>query len=451
MAFRRFAILAALRVVLLALVLAAAAYVLFETDWRITAILLALTAVGLTWELYRYVTKTNRDLSNFLESIKHHDFTANFSSGGRGHSYESLKDGFNGIIQEFRKLEAEKESHYHYLQTVIEHIRVALICFDGNGEIVLMNEAAQQLLAKPYLKRIGALEKVDEQLMATIRALGPGEKELIKLLVRGELRQVAIQATEFTLMERSYKLLSLQDIRAELDGHELEAWQKLIRVLTHEIMNSITPVSTLSGVLAGMLRDAEGQPRQPESLNAEDIEDLNHGLSTIESRTRGLLRFVQAYRSLLAIPTPAFREVVVQEILVRLRTLLKSDLQARGIRLEMDFTGEPITITADAELLEQVLINLIKNAMEALKEKEGAVIELAVFRLKETKTHIEVRDNGPGIDPEYAEQIFVPFFTTKKDGTGIGLSLSRQIMQLHRGSISFRTAPGEGTVFILEF
>lgn len=451
MAFRRFQIWVTLRVIAIAAVVALAAYTFFETDWRITTILLPALVIAQTIELLRYVSKTNRDLTNFLESIRHHDFTANFSSGARGSSYESLKDSFNGIIQEFRKLEAEKESHYHYLQTVIEHIRVALICFDSNDEVVLMNNAAQELLAKPYIKRIGALEKVDDQLMATIRSLAPGEKELIKLLVRGELRQVAIQATEFRLIGKDYTLLSLQDIRSELDTHELEAWQKLIRVLTHEIMNSITPVSTLSGVLASLLKDPEGLPRPPASLTTEDLDDLSTGLSTIESRTRGLMRFVQAYRSLLSIPTPAFQEVVVQEILLRLRTLLKTDLAARNIRLEMDFTGEPITLTADPELLEQVLINLIKNAMEALREQSNGVIELAVFRPKENKVVIEVRDNGPGIDQEFTEQVFVPFFTTKKDGTGIGLSLSRQIMQIHKGSITFRTAPGQGTVFMLEF
>jgi two-component system nitrogen regulation sensor histidine kinase NtrY len=440
----------ALRVVVLSGLIMLAAFTFFATQWVVTPILLMGLALLMTWELLRYVNKTNRDLSNFLDSIRHHDFTANFSSGARGKTFEDLKDSFNGIIHEFRKLEAEKESHHHYLQTVIEHISVALICFVGNDEVVLMNNAAKELLSKPYIKRIGALEKVDEQFMATVAKIKVGERELVKLLIRGEIHQIAIQAAEFRLMEKDYKLLSFQDIRSELDVREVEAWQKLIRVLTHEIMNSITPVSTLSGVLAGMV-GKDGQPRLPGDLSAEDISDLNEGLQTIESRTKGLMRFIQAYRSLLKVPKPEFKEVVVQEVLVRMRSLFKSELANGGIRLEMDIPKTPLIITADPELLEQVLINLIKNAMEALKGQEGALIELVAFQPKENKVVVEVRDNGQGIEDEFLDQVFVPFFTTKHEGSGIGLSLSRQIMQLHKGNISFRTVCCQGTVFVLEF
>lgn len=451
MAYNRFTWHVVTRVLLLFILLSAEAYILIKTDWLASAIVVGMLALLLTADLIRYVNKTNRDLAVFLQSIRHHDFTASFSSGKRGHSFEALKDAFNGIVQEFRTLEAEKESHYHYLQTVIENIGVALICFEASGDVMLMNQAAKGLLAKPYIKRIGALEKVDENLMATIRNLQSGERELIKLLIQDELRQVAIQATEFKLMERSYKLLSLQDIRSELDGREVDAWQKLIRVLTHEIMNSITPVSTLAGVLGGLVRDPEGALHPATEITAEDLEDLSTGLASIESRSRGLLKFVRAYRSLLKVPKPIFREVAVQDMLLRIKTLLQSDLAARGIHIALEVPRSELLIQADSELIEQVLINLIKNAMEALQGQENGRISIVAALRKEHEVIIQIQDNGPGIEDEFADQIFVPFFTTKNEGSGIGLSLSRQIMRLHKGGITMQTALGEGTVFTLEF
>jgi nitrogen fixation/metabolism regulation signal transduction histidine kinase len=451
MVFKRFALLVTLRVLVLFGLLCLESWVILEAQWIATSITLGIIIVLSTADLIRYVSKTNRDLSNFLESIRHHDFTAGFSSGDRGGSFEALKDSFNGIIHEFRRLEAEKESHYHYLQTVIEHIGVALICFESGGEVMLMNKAAKVLLAKPYMKKIGALEKVDEKLLSLIHKLNSGESELIKLLVQGELRQVAIQATEFKLMDVSYKLLSLQDIRSELDNREVEAWQKLIRVLTHEIMNSVTPVSTLSGVLVSILQDENKQLLRPENLSMEDVEDLQAGLSSIESRSRGMLKFVSAYRSLLKIPKPVFREVAVADMLQRIKTLLQADLAARNIQINLLPSREELLIQADSELVEQVLINLIKNAMEALVGEENALIEISSARRKEHEVVIQIRDNGPGIEDEFVDQIFIPFFTSKKEGSGIGLSLSRQIMHLHKGSITMQTAWGEGTVFTLIF
>ncbi|HHG85787.1 MAG TPA: ATP-binding protein, partial [Bacteroidetes bacterium] len=410
MAYKRFTWHVVFRVVLLFGFLSTLSYVLLATDWVATAIVVGIACILVTTDLIRYVNKTNRDLAAFLQSIQHHDFTASFSSGNRGPSFDALKDAFNGIIREFRTLELEKESHYHYLQTVIEHIGVALICFDADGEVMLMNQAAKGLLAKPYIKRIGALEKVDENLMTTIRKLHSGERALIKLLIQDDLRQVAIQATEFKLMGVSYKLLSLQDIRSELDGREMEAWQKLIRVLTHEIMNSITPVSTLSGVLGSLVRDDSKELKAAKNITEEDLEDLSVGLAAIESRSRGLLKFVRAYRSLLKVPKPVFREVVVQDLLLRIKTLLQPDLEARGIQIELKVPRTELMIHADPDLIEQVLINLIKNAMEALAGQKAGCITIVAALRKEQETIVQVKDNGTGIEKEFVDQIFVPFF-----------------------------------------
>lgn len=451
MAFSRFRIQIVLRIILLSVVLCLEAYVILQTEWLVSAILLGLVAMLIGVEMTRYVEKTNRDLTSFLQSIRHHDFTASFSTSRRGPTYDDLQDAFNDIIREFRQLQAEKESHYQYLQTVIENIGVALICFNDQEEVILMNQAAKDLLAKPYIKKVNSLERVDEGLPDVFRRLESGEKELVKVVVKDELLQIAVAATEFKLMGNYYKLLSLQDIRSELDGREVDAWQKLIRVLTHEIMNSITPLSTLSGVLKEYVQDESGRPLAPTDIDQEAIEDISMGLDTIESRTRGLLKFVKAYRSLLKIPKPNFQDVVVQDILSRIAMLLKSQLAERNIQLKVRFPEEPLMIQADPELIEQILINLVKNAMEALANTSDAVIEMEAGRPRANRTLIRVRDNGSGIEEEYTDKIFVPFFTTKKEGTGIGLSLSRQIMRLHKGNITMQTALGEGTVFSLEF
>lgn len=451
MGFKRFTIQVVLRIMFLFVVLACTTYVIFQTDWYITGILCVLAIIALLSETIRYVIKTNRDLTVFIQSVRHHDFTANFSSGRRGPSFDGLKSAFNDIIGEFRMLEAEKESHYHYLQTVIEHIGVALICVDEEEEVTLMNKAAQKLLAKPYMKRLSALEWVDPEMLEIVRGLKSGEKELVKVVINDRLHQIAIRATEFVLMERSYKLLSLQDIRRELDEREVEAWQKLIRVLTHEIMNSITPMSTLSGVLKEYLEDETGNLLSPQQLDDEAIEDLSMGLASIESRTKGLLKFVTAYRSILKIPKPNFREVAVQDLISRIVVLLQTELKHRHVDLQLQLPDTPLIIKADPDLIEQVLINLIKNAMEALAGQEDGFIRVSVLRPQAQKVLIEIRDNGPGIEEEHISNVFVPFFTTKAEGSGIGLSLSRQIMRLHKGAITMRTAVGEGTLFVLEF
>lgn len=451
MVYKRFGFLLALRVVILFGFLAVEAYVVFQTDWMVSGIILGASSILIAWELMRFVNKTNRDLASFLQSIRHQDFTASFSSGKKGPSFEALKDSFNDIIRQFRQLQAEKESHYQYLQTVIEHIGVALICFDDSEEVVLMNDAAKDLLSKPYMKKIGAIGKVDENMLKVIRRLESGQKELIKVVVNGELLQIALHAAEFKLMDQYYKLLSLQDIRNELYWREVEAWQKLIRVLTHEIMNSVTPLTTLSGVLQDYLRDENGVLLKGEEIDEEAIDDLSQGLATIESRTEGMMRFVQAYRSILKIPKPDFQEVIVQDLLTRIGILLQSELQSRNVDLRFKFPEEALSIQADPGLIEQVLINLVKNAMEAIGDRPNGIIEVIAARPKATRTLIQVKDNGQGIDEEYVDKVFVPFFTTKKEGTGIGLSLSRQIMGLHRGSITMQTQQGLGTVFTLEF
>ncbi|MEL6671635.1 MAG: ATP-binding protein [Bacteroidota bacterium] len=442
-------------VVVRVLILAGAIFlymIVWEKDeWPMTRIFFTAGIVGLIVELIRYVERTNRDLEAFLLAIKHKDFTHTFTSGQQGRSFVALKDAFNQIITSYQDLRAEKESHYQYLQNVIEHVSVALICYTDEGQVELMNEAAQQLLDRPYMSNIQILDRVDPSLLQAVKEINTGDSKLVKARVNDDLLNLALQATEFKLQGKHYKLVSFTDIRSELDAKEVDTWQKLIRVLTHEIMNSVTPIISLTKVLSGLMTDEKGQRVEFSTIEADDADDILDSIKTIESRSKGLLHFVHAYRSLTKIQKPQFQKVATEDMAQRVRTLLKPELDKRDIKLSIQMAEPSPHIQADAELIEQVLINLVKNAMEALEGKGGGEITIGAQIQHDKRIHLFVRDNGPGIDLEYLDKVFIPFFTTKKKGSGIGLSLSRQIMRMHKGSIRFHSIPNEGTVFTLVF
>ena len=314
-----------------------------------------------------------------------------------------------------------------------------------------MNQAAQELLDRPYMSHIRVLSRVNPDLLISVREIKPGERRLVKTLAGSNLLQLSLQCTIFKLQETQYKLVSLQDIRSELDEREVETWQKLIQVLTHEIMNSVTPIISLSKIIRGLMAEEGNQVRDLAEIDPEDAQDMLDSIMTIESRSKGLLHFVHAYRSLTKIQQPRFAPIEPAQLLKRIRTLLGPELVKRNIELHTHQIEDEIVIQADQELIEQVLINLVKNAMEGLEGHPKGSIEFKVSRSQDQRPMIQVIDNGSGINPEYIDKIFIPFFTTKKRGSGIGLSLSRQIMRLHRGSISFHSNLGTGTVFSLVF
>ena len=450
MIFRRFRINVVIRVILLAAALFVFEFVWEQENWPMTKIFFGLAILGLVLELIRYVEKTNRDLQSFLLAIKHKDFTQSFTAEKRGKSFNDLKDAFNQIIKGYQDLRAEKESHYQYLQNVIEHVSVALICYGKDGQIMLMNQAAKDMLDRPYMSNVQIMERVSQPLLDAVEKIQSGERTLVKTVINDNLKHLSLQATEFKLQHNDYKLVSFQDIRNELDANEVETWQKLIRVLTHEIMNSVTPIISLTKVISMLMTNEKGNRVDLCEIDTEDADDMLDSIKTIESRSKGLLHFVHAYRSLTKIQKPNFREVRITEMLKRVQTLLKPELKKRNIEIIELISDPNLSIQADPELIEQVLINLVKNAMEAVTGQSNPRIEIGS---EITHDHIQifVRDNGPGINEEYLDKIFIPFFTTKKSGSGIGLSLSRQIMRMHRGRINFHTSAEDGTTFILAF
>lgn len=424
---------------------------LFHTPFITPTLLLGILLLALTLELIFYVEKSNREVTNFLQAIRQNDFSTTYTLSGTNPSHDALKHTFNEITEAFQRLRKEMEAQHQYLQTVVDHIGVALLSYNDRGEIELMNQAAIQLFGKPYLYSVHALAHLDPVLHETVIRMQHRDRELVKFRQGDQLLRLSVQVTEFKLQGWDYKLVSFQNIQAELDNHELDAWQKLIRVLTHEIMNSVTPIYSLSGVILQMLQPEEADSSPLAPLDEEDQADLLQSLRTIESRSRGLIHFVKAYRSLTQISPPDFREVQTVDLFERIATLLGPEMEKRGITfLPTQMTGTD-QLLCDPELIEQILINLIINAMDAVEGHREPNIQLTARRDETGRIRIEVEDNGCGIDAETLPNIFVPFYTTKKSGSGIGLSLSRQLMRLHRGSIQVKTWEGKGTRFTLVF
>jgi nitrogen fixation/metabolism regulation signal transduction histidine kinase len=449
--FKNFRLHIIFRILLIVALGYAMVYILTETHFWLVSFWIGLAIVILISELIHYIERSHRDLENFLLAIRQSDFSSLFPSLRNKGKDDGLKQAYHEILKVFQNLRSEKEFGHQYLQTVVEHVKVALICYDEKEEVQLMNEAAYGLFGKPYIKNIKALELTDKHLLETIRNLAAGRKELVKVNIQNITLHLSIQATAFKLGQKSYKLVSFQDIGSELEAQEIESWQKLIRVLTHEIMNSVIPIATLSSVINEMLQEKAAQNPSPAHQEDEEEIDIRNSLQTIENRSKGLVSFVRAYSSLTQTAKPVMREVRMEELLTRVYTLLRPTIDKKGIQFTMLLLQEDLGLTADPELLDQVLINLILNAVDALEGKLNPLIELMAGVNASGQTVIQVKDNGAGIDEQVLQNIFVPFFTTKKKGSGIGLSLSKQIMLLHKGNITVQSAKGEGTTFRLLF
>ena len=449
MVFRNFRLNVTIRVITLAGFIALEAWVLTSTTFFVTAALVAILIVAQVLFLIRFVEKTNVAVTRFFQSVKHGDFLSASSLRGQGESFDELHTAFASVTEEFRKARTLTEEHYQSLQTVIHHVGFGLISFRSDGEVSLMNTAARRILQAHQLANIKSLVAQDPGLVDTLFRLRSGDKALVKIDRGGEILQLAIHATEYRLGEHNYTLVSLQNIGSELEEKEMEAWQNLIRVLTHEIMNSITPISSLASTVNEMLN--AGSADNERELSAEAMDDIREAVGTIEKRSAGLLHFVDAYRNLTHIPHPAFRLCAIRELFSRVQTLMQSQLAGACVEFAISIEPEKLELSMDPDLIEQVLINLIRNAIQSMSGQSGKRLALSA-RVDETgRVWMEITDNGPGIPRDIQPRIFIPLFTTKEDGSGIGLSLSRQIMRLHGGTITCRSAEGQGTTFALRF
>ncbi len=443
MAFNRFTVQVAIRLILVAATMFAAVWSYFKTEIIMSPLGFGVLTIAQMVLLFYFINRTRDELLIFFKSFDNRDFNKAYNEFAWGQSKDELKVAFNNVLRTFKKLTLEREEQYQYLQMVNEHVSVGLISFRNDGRVDLMNSAAQNLLGIPPLGRIDQLENHDQALWKELSSLQPGDRVVLS---PGESKtKLAVVSRSFKLAEEDYTLISLQDISSELEEGEMDAWQKLIRVLTHEIMNSVTPVVSLTTAIKMIMQD-DGGTLKSDHFDKDELEDVFKSIVAIEKRGQGLLAFVQAYRDYTRPPVPEITKVNVFALINDTVQVIKSELGTVQLNISPSIP-EDAFVQADEKLISQVLINLIKNAAEAMEGQSDAKIDIN-FRQESERICLEIADNGPGIPEDIINEVFVPFFTTKKQGNGIGLSLSKQIMRAHKGDIRV-TAGTRGTTFEL--
>lgn len=447
MGSRRFEFNVTVRVALLALSSMLLGVLLVSTDYLATTFLVGVAILIQVGGLLRAVTTTNREISRFLTAIAHSDFSQSFSMRGLGSAFDELGASFTTVLDRFRAARADTERHADYLNALVEHVPVALAAVFPDGRVELLNNAARRLVG---YEDVNLRLAEGGTLADALRGLKAGDKTLLRTSGGNGPQQLTVVATQLTLGGEARLLVSMQNIGADLEATEVRAWQDLVRVLTHEMMNSLTPVSSLARTAQDALADLKGKVADTPDL-ADELDDAAQAISTVARRSDGLLRFVERYRQFTQVPQPQTQRLKLREMVDRMGVLMAPAMQERRIGFDAAVTPPGLEIVADPDLLDQVLINLLKNAVEAVGGQDGGAIRLSARLDEAGRAIVQVADNGPGIPPEIADKIFVPFFTTKREGSGVGLSLARQIMLAHGGSIAVETAPGAGTTFTLRF
>ena len=440
MVFKSFRTRVIIRLGLIILTISGLAFLINTGDKLISVLILSAILLFEVIELFRFIEQTNRRLSNFLESVRYSDFVSGFSAGNKlGKSFHELNDAFNEVMDAFRKARSEKEEHWQYLNTVVQHVETGVISFDEEGNIGIINNNAKKYFSDPGIRNINDIKDELSRFRDILMQIGIGDSRMFQL--RSNV-QLALRATEIRLKGVRYKLVAIQNIHTELQQKEIESWQNLTRVLRHEIMNSITPIASLTATMKEILIEDLDEKDGYFELKEDGMEDLQEGLATIESRSRSLINFIDAYREYTNIPEPKFRDLNLHELLDHIANLEKIEIRRRKIDFKCEVEPEDLKVYADEELLELVLINLVKNAIEAVQHSDKPRVSLSGERIQ-NRIVISVEDNGNGIEPEALERIFIPFYTTKDGGSGIGLALSRQIMLMHNGSIQVESKPGK--------
>ena len=383
------------------------------------------------------------------DEVEFDEITQTFKAPGTNPAVDKINQLLNDAVTKIKTARREQDSDLQFFKNVVQHIGIGLIAFRKDGGIQIVNSAAKRLLKLNRTQNINDLREVSEPLVEAVLKLKTGGRELVPMKLGDETFQLSVYAIELTLRGEELKLISITNIQSELEEKEMEAWQNLVRVLTHEIMNSVTPISSLAEMAE---QDLSAQIKSEVTiLKKEQLEDMHLSLQTISKRSNGLIKFVKEFRNLTHIPKPKLADVAVKPMLTDLALLHRVEASEKGVTITVDVKPEQLIIVADKSMIEQVVINLIKNAIQAFDEQPIKNIWLTGAIGDKGRPLISVKDNGGGIDPEALEKIFIPFFSTKKTGSGIGLSLSKQIMRQHEGRITVQSRLNEGTEFVLRF
>jgi two-component system nitrogen regulation sensor histidine kinase NtrY len=415
----------------------------------VTITLVLATALAQIVALVRFATRSSREVARFLDAISFDDTSQSFPGLLGDSAHSELGAAMTRVLTQLRVLRSEREEQARYLQTLIAHVPVALISADERGGVQLLNMAARRLFGTALAQK-AQFARHGEAFAVGMESIRPGSTAILRMERPSGTLQLKVAVTEWALGGIRYRLISLQNIESEMSAQEMVAWQTVIRVMAHEVMNSLTPVSSLAAtahdLVSGVIKQLPAEDPRTVALT-----DAAEALETVTRRSQGLLHFVQNHRRLTKHLVTQVEVAPVQRIFARLQRLLANDLAARDIHLTASVEPETLEIAADTELLDQALINLVRNAIEALRDAPAGRIALSAHRDPDGRVAIVVADNGPGIAPDQREKIFVPFFTTKRQGSGVGLTLVRQIATAHDATVDVSNTPGGGATVSLRF
>lgn len=437
-----------IRSTLLVFNVVAASWFAFATNFPLWAVLLFTLAAIQIFLLLNYSNSINKKIAFFFDAIENNDSTLHFKENVNNKSLKKLNKSLNRVNQQIQNIKLQSKEQEQFYQQMLEQVATGVIICTTNGRIVFANAKAKQLLKQDQFTNLVQLKQTNQQLYETLINLVPGQKRLIKTNLNQTVIQLTFQINEIKTRNEDIRLISFYDIHTELDEREVDAWIRLIRVLTHEIMNSIAPITSLSETIMEYFI-SNGQPKNPTELTQEIIDNTTQGLKIVTERGRNLTEFVSTYRKITKIPVPKRTRFALSDLIDKVRILSSTHPGFENTEFNVSLNPEKITVCADETQLTHVLINIVKNAIEASDQTANPHIEIKAFLQKDESVTIIVTDNGKGISAEMAEQVFVPFFTTKENGSGIGLSFSRQVIRMHNGTLNIRSKPGEGTSVII--
>lgn len=450
MIHKRFTILLLVRIGLLLITLCVFAYIFGDERLVFNHLILGIIILAQVGELIRFVNYTNRELARLFFSVRHRDFSVSFQQGYVEKSFKDLRDSLTEIIKAYKEAKIEEEARFLFLQMLVNQLQVGIITLENNHDVTLINPAAEQLLSIHGIKNWKHVQSANPSFARELEQLGDNGRKLIEIKSNQETRMVAVDVKTLQILEKSIRLITLQDINSEIEQKEIEAWHKLIRILTHEIMNSVTPITSLTETMQSMLEDKSGKQKELHDLKEETISDIRFSLKTIQKRSEGILNFVDSYRKFTRVPKPVPERVNLSDLFASVDTLMRYKLEQKGIHLDFSTAPDATHAWLDKTLTEQALINLVTNSMHALEGRSNPVIKVRSYHQDQSLV-LEIQDNGKGIPEKERASIFIPFYTTKKDGSGIGLSLSKQIVTLHGGRIKVLSEVDKGTTFMLFF
>lgn len=448
MGFNRFRVFVLIRVIVLFLTVATFVYLIFFDEKYVTTAVTGLIIILEIFELFQFIESTNKKLKRFFDAIKYNDFNMSFTHDNKlGKTFKELNLAFKDVVDAILNERQKREEYYQQLNVVVENIGTGIISIDDEGEIGLINRAALNMLGLQNLRNVADLHIKSPLIAKTLEEIQATQRAIVK---NNNGQELAILETLYKLGGKSFRLFAFQDIKAELQAKELEAWQNLTKVLRHEIMNSVAPISSLTSTLNQLLEEDLIKENNKNVLSDESLEDLSEGLGTISKRSQGLIDFVNAYRDYTSLPTPSKQGTDINLLIKNTISLVQSEFEVANIKLSLKIPSKELYHIIDEQLIEMVLINLIKNARESFGPDKNGFVKIEAGRNNKA-VFISITDNGTGITNEAKEKIFMPFYSTKQRGSGIGLSLSSQIMQMHNGEIQLDTEIGKGSTFKLIF